>query len=190
MIPGTGTTVRRTARAVGPFAEVTAVVALAVVGVTVGSARAGGPSTTVLSVRLSGPGGGGRPVVVRAVDDSGSPGAAQRSRVVATAVTDAAGATVLAARPEALAEFADDTGWVDFESQVLVAGEPRFTSFSRRWTGTAWVDRDGVPAAAHRRSHAARRRRVTTGSSNRSRAITGVSRASRSVCPAPPIGDR
>src|SRR4051794_41412272 len=126
----------------------TAVVALAVVGVTVSQARAEGSSTTVLSVRLSGPGGGGRPVVVRAVDNAGPFGGTQRSRVVARTTTSAGGAAALSAEPEALADFVDDTGWVNFESQVLVAGEPRFTSFSRRWTGTRWVDPDGTPAMA------------------------------------------
>jgi hypothetical protein len=124
------------------------VVALAVVGVTVGQARADGVSTTVLSMRLSGPDVDGWPVVVRAVDNTGSLGARQVSRVLAAATTDGRGAAALAAEPGALVAFVDDTGWVNFESQVTVVGEPRFTSFSRRWTGTQWVDRDGTPAAA------------------------------------------
>jgi hypothetical protein len=132
---------------VGPFAEVTAVVALAVVGVTVGQARADGSSTTVLTMRLSGPDVGGRTVVVRAVDNTGAGGAEQASLVLGTGRTSGSGTAALAAEPDAVAAFADDTGWVNFESQVLVAGEPRFTSFSRRWTGTQWVDPDGRPAA-------------------------------------------
>ena len=121
--------------------------ALAVVGVTASQARADGYSTTVLSMQLSGPDVGGRAVVVRAVDNTGSRGARQVAQVLATATTSDRGAAVLAAEPQALAGFVDDTGWVNFESQVLVDGEPRFTSFSRRWTGTDWVDRDGRPAA-------------------------------------------
>jgi len=132
---------------VGPFAEVTVVIALAVVGVTAGQARADGTSTTVLSMRLSGPDVDGRPVVVRAVDNTGSLGDRQVSQVVATATTSLRGTATLYAEPMALTAFADDTGWVNFESQVMMAGEPRFTSFSRRWTGAEWVDRDGRPAA-------------------------------------------
>src|SRR3954468_21546665 len=108
MVPRSRATLSRAARAAGPFAEVTVVMALAVVGVTASQARADGTSTTVLSMRLSGPDVDGRPVVVRAVDNTGSLGDRQVSQVVATATTSLRGTATLAAEPMALTAFADD----------------------------------------------------------------------------------
>jgi hypothetical protein len=146
MVPRSRTGLGRTARSFGPLAEMTAAVALAVAGVAAGSARADVPSTTVMSMRLSGPGAVGQPVVVRAVDNAASSGGRQVSRALGTATTDLKGSATLRADPAGLADLTDDTGFVNFESQVIVAGEPRFTSFSRRWTGSRWVDPEGRPA--------------------------------------------
>jgi hypothetical protein len=127
---------------------VTATVALAAAGAAAGSASADGPSTTVASLRVVGAGAGGRPVVVRAVDNAGTLGARQLARDLPVATTAADGSATLRADPAGLADLADDAGFVNFESQVLVAGQPRFLSFSRRWTGSEWVDPEGRPATA------------------------------------------
>jgi hypothetical protein len=126
----------------------TAAVALAVAGVAVSSASADGPNTAVAGVRLTGAAATGQSVVVRAVDNSGTLGAGQATRALPTVTTGRDGTATVRADPAALADLADDGGYVNFESEVRVAGEPRFTSFSRRWTGTDWVDPDGRPAMA------------------------------------------
>jgi hypothetical protein len=123
----------------------TAAVALAVAGVAAGSARADVASTTVMSVRLFGPGAVGRSVVVRALDLTGPHGPRMTEPLSAT-TTARDGSAVLRVDPAALADLTDDAGFVNFESQVLVGDAPRFTSFSRRWTGSRWVDPEGLPA--------------------------------------------
>jgi hypothetical protein len=145
MVPTSDTTLWRTARTIRPVAEMTAAVALAVAGVAAGSARADVPSTTVISVRLTGPGAVGRPVVVRAVDLT-APHGPRMTGPLSTTTTARDGSALLRVDPAALARLTDDAGFVNFESQVLVGDAPRFTSFSRRWTGSRWVDPEGQPA--------------------------------------------
>ena len=149
MVPTSHTSLQRGARAtrrITTCTACTAALALAVAGVAAGSANADGPSTVLASMRLAGDGVAGRSVVVRAVDNSGALGARQVTRALPTITTGRDGTATLRADPAALADLADDGGYVNFESEVQVAGEPRFTSFSRRWTGSAWVDQEGRPA--------------------------------------------
>jgi hypothetical protein len=133
----------RPARAAG----VLTTMALAVAGVPMVSAGAGTRDTTVMRLQLAGGGEVGARVEVRAVSNDGELGAAQRSVVASTARTARTGTAALRADPGALAGFADGTGYVNFEAMTVVGGAPRFASFSRRWTGVAWVDRNAVPAA-------------------------------------------
>jgi len=145
VVPTSHTRLWRTARTIRPVVEMTAAVALAVAGVAAGSARADAPSTTVMSMRLFGPGAVGRPVVVRALDLTGTEGP-QMTGALSSTTTARDGSAVLRVDPAVLVALADDAGYVNFESQVLVRDAPRFTSFSRRWTGSRWVDREGRPA--------------------------------------------
>jgi hypothetical protein len=145
MIPTSDTALGRTARTIRPVAEMTAAVALAVAGVAAGSARADVPSTTVVNMRLSGPGASGRAVVVRAVDSTAVDGP-RMTEILSTGTTARDGSAVMRVDPAGLAYLRDDAGYVNFESQVQVGEEPRFTSFSRRWTGSGWVDPEGRPA--------------------------------------------
>jgi len=138
-------------RDAGQFVKVAgtlAALALTLAGVSAGAADAAPSSTVVLSLRLVGDQTTSRPVTVRAVRNDGTLGARQATLTVGTASTDRRGDAVVRAEPAALRGFTDDAGFVNFESQVIVDDAPVFTSFSRRWTGTAWADRDAVPAAA------------------------------------------
>jgi hypothetical protein len=95
-----------------------------------------------IQFQLLGPGAAGAPLVLRAVSNDGKPGAAQRSVVAASSRTAGIGRAALSADPADLTSFEDDAGFVNFEAMVVVNGEPRFASFSRSWSGSAWLDRD------------------------------------------------
>jgi hypothetical protein len=142
------TTPHRDAAPLLKVAGTVAVLALTVAGVSAGTADAAPSSTALLNLRLAGSQASELPVTVRAVRDDETLGTRQVTLTVGTASTDRRGVALVHADQAALRAFTDGAGLVNFESEVIVDGAPVFTSFSRRWTGTGWADRDGVPAAA------------------------------------------
>lgn len=113
--------------------------------VAVQSSASAEGSTSLFALELNGTGKAGAAVSLSLVDNNGGAvGLRQRARLIQSKKTDASGRASFAVEPADALPFTDASGYANFESMTMVDGLPTFFSFSRRWTGSSWVDQTGA----------------------------------------------
>lgn len=125
-----------------------ATLAVAASGFSLAPAHANITSNTALSIS-GGAGIANTPVEVSIVKLSDVLGSQQDNLVVGNTTASSTGTFKVDVADYQTIGYTNG-GWVDFETKVMVNGEPRYTFTSKRWDGSFWRDTEGATGTTYK----------------------------------------